>query len=233
MEIIRNELRRKVKTGIISTGSMSDPYNPLEKKLLLTRHGLELVSAHGFGIAIATKSALVTRDIDVLREIKEYSPAVVKITITTSQDELCAKLEPHISPSSQRFAALKDLAEAGIFCGVLMMPLLPYITDNEENIGGILRCAKAAGASFVYPSFGLTLRAGNREYFYAKLDENFPGLKEKYARRYGSRYECNSPRAKELWQFFKAECENLGLLWNMKHIVRTLNAPYEQEQLRF
>ena len=231
LRIIRDDLRRKTMKGVIGTGSMSDPYNPFERELLLTRHSLELINAFEFGVAIATKSALITRDIDLLGEIKTHSPVLVKITVTCADDRLSQLLEPHAATSSERFAAVKELSDSGIYCGILMMPILPYINDSEKNILGILHQAKNAGARFVYPAFGVTLRDRQRDYFYAQLDQHFPGVKEKYARRFGNSYSCASPDANQLFEVFKRECNTLGLLYDMKEIVRSYRLGYEQEQL--
>ena len=229
--IIRDDLRRKVKPGVVATGAMSDPYNPLERELKLTRNALELINAYDFGVAIDTKSALVTRDIDVLRDVKAHSPTIVKITITTADDNLCGKIEPRVSSASERFEAISKLAENGIFCGVLMMPILPFINDTDENITQILRMAKESGARFVYPAMGLTLRQGNREFFYEQLDKIYPQMKEKYIKRYGSRYYNPSPKAKKLWEIFIAECERLGLLYDMRAITSQYRAGYAEQQL--
>ncbi len=233
LELIRDDLRRKVKSGVVATGAMSDPYNPLEKELLLTRNALELINAFRFGVAIDTKSALIERDLDILQDIKRHSPVIVKLTITTHDDALCKKLEPRVSVSSERFAALKALAGGGIYCGVLMMPLLPFINDTEENVLGILEMAKDAGARFVYPSFGMTLRQGNREYYYEKLDALFPGLNQKYAKTYGDRYMCTSRHAKRLWGVFTERCRELGLMYDMNAITRAYKTGYGQQQLSF
>ena len=233
LRIIRDELRRKVKPGVIATGAMSDPYNPLEKDLKLTRNSLELINAFKFGVAIDTKSALVARDVDVLRDIKLHSPTIVKMTITSADNELCRKIEPNVSTTSERFEALSILADKGIYCGVLMMPILPFINDTEENIVGILRLAKEAGANFVYPAIGMTLRAGNREYYYSQLEKLFPQVKEKYIRQYGERYNCSSPKAKKLWGIFTAECARLGLSYNMQAITSQYKMGYEDRQLTF
>ena len=228
LQIIRDELRRKAVSGVITTGSMSDPYNPAECELKLTRHSLELINAFGFGVGIFTKSNLVVRDIDVLQDIKAHSPTTVNITVTTADDELCKKVEPNVAASSERFEALRNLAESGIFCGVLLMPVLPFINDTEENIIQILRRTKEAGGRFVYPAFGMTLRQGNREYYYDQLDKQFPGMdiKERYIKRYGLRYHCPSPKAKKLWALFTAECERLGLLYDMKAITLHMKSGY-------
>ncbi len=233
LELIRDDLRRKVKKGVVATGAMSDPYNPLERELLLTRNALELINAFRFGVAIDTKSALVERDLDILCDIKRHSPVIVKMTVTTNDDALCKKLEPNVSVSSERFAALEALSCGGIFCGVLMMPILPFINDTEENVLGIADNAKRAGARFVYPAFGMTLRQGNREYYYEKLDALFPGMNHKYAKTYGERYMCNSRKAKQLWNVFTERCRELGLLYDMKAITRAYKSRYEHQQLSF
>jgi len=233
LKIIRDELKRKVKTGVIATGAMSDPYNPFEQKLKVTRNALELINAFGFGVAIATKSSLVARDADILRDIKTHSPVIVKMTITTADDDLCKKLEPCVPASTERFAALEALASNNIYCGVLMMPILPFINDSEDNILEILNKAKAAGASFVYPAFGMTLRSGNREYYYEKISNLFPGVKEKYIKRYGDRYSCTSPKAKKLWEVFAAQCERLGMVYDMKAITNNYKMGYGDQQLTF
>lgn len=233
LEKVRNDLRRKVKTGVVGTGAMSDPYNSFEKRFELTRNSLELINAYGFGTAIDTKSPLVARDVDILRDIKSHSPVIVKMTITTADSTLCRKLEPNVSDSIRRFEALEKLSSAGIFCGVLMMPILPFINDTEENIIQILQNAKHSGARFVYPSMGMTLREGNREYYYEKLDELFPGTKQKYIQTYGNNYVCNSKKAKQLWNIFRENCERLGLMYNMNAITQSYKMGYGDRQLSF
>ncbi|MCL2200936.1 MAG: radical SAM protein [Oscillospiraceae bacterium] len=229
LRIIRDDLRRKVRSGVVGTGAMSDPYNPLERKLKLTRNALELINAYQFGAAIVTKSALVTRDADILQDIKRHSPVIVKLTITTDDDGLSQKIEPNAPCSSSRFAALKELSARGIYCGVLMMPILPFISDTEDSITGIVRLAKEAGAKFIYPAFGMTLRDGNREYYYQKLDELYPSLKEKYISRYGLRYNCTSPNAKKLWEAFVSECEKQEIIYSMKSITFQYKQGYEAQ----
>lgn len=229
LRIIRDDLNRKLNRGVIATGAMSDPYNPLERELRLTRNALELINAYQFGVAVDTKSTLITRDIDILQDIKAYSPIIVKVTITAADDDLSGKIEPHAPASSERFAAVKALSEQGIYCGILMMPILPFINDTEENILGILNKAKEAGAKFVYPAFGMTLRRGNREYYYEKLNTLFPGLKQKYIARYDNRYYCASPKAKRLWALFAEQCERLGLLYSMKSITFQYKMGYMEQ----
>ena len=233
LEIIQDELRRKTKTGVIGTGAMSDPYNPFEGKYQLTRQALQLIDTYHFGIAIATKSNLITRDIDILKKIKEHSPVICKITVTAADDKISRLIEPGVCVSSERMDAVRSLSQAGIFTGILMMPLLPYITDTPENILSIIQEAHKNGARFIYPLFGVTLRNGQREYLYQKYDELFPGrnLKQTYMKTYGYSYECHSPREKELTDIFIKECNRLGILYQMKDIIKAYKKGYEYEQL--
>lgn len=233
LRIIRDDLRRKVRTGVVGTGSMSDPYNPFEKELLLTRHGLELVDAFGFGAAIATKSTLLLRDLDILESIREHSPVLCKVTITTADDELAARIEPGVPVSSERFAMLEQLSSRGIFCGILLMPVLPWLEDTEENILAIVRRAHEVGARFIFAAFGVTLRNNQREWYFDQLNRLFPGqgLAERYIRQYGNQYECRSPHAAALWKRFAAECEAYGILYQMKDIVHAYRRGYEITQL--
>lgn len=230
---VRNELRAKAQTGVVATGSMSDPYNPFERDLLLTRRALELLGAYGFGAAIATKSTLITRDIDVLREIKAQAPVLCKITVTTVDEALAAKIEPHAPTPGARLAAIGQLAKNGIFAGILLMPVLPFITDTPESVRALVHAAADAGARFVYPAFGVTLRQNQREYFLQKAEEAFPGenLAARYVHRYGTRYECASPNARALWQCFTEACSKYGLLYEMRDIIAAYKQGYHTQQL--
>ena len=228
LRIIREELQRKSTRGVIATGAMSDPYNPLEQTLCLTRGALELIARFGFGVAIDTKGTLVARDVDALQEIKKQAAVLVKMTITTADAALCSNIEPHAASPEERFAAVRTLSDGGIFAGVLMTPILPFINDTEENIRDIITRAADAGAKFVYPAMGVTLRAGNREYFYEKLDAHFPGVKQKYMQAYGTQYMCTSPNAKRLWEIVAHQCGRLGLRYEMQEII----AAYKAEQGR-
>lgn len=231
LEIIRNDLSKKVKTGVVGTGAMSDPYNPFERDLCLTRNALELLSAFDFGVAIATKSDLIVRDIDVLGEIKKESPVLCKITVTTADDKLSKIIEPNVCASSQRFDAIAKLSQQQIYTGILLMPVLPFITDSQENIINIVRLANESGARFIYPAFGMTLRMNQREYYYNKLDIHFPGIKQLYIKNYGTRYECSSKMTGELWRIFVEECEKYGLLYKMKDIISGYRLGYSSRQL--
>lgn len=233
LRIIRDDLRRKVKKGVVGTGAMSDPYNPFEKEFQLTRHALELIDAYGFGAAVATKSALLERDIDVLSGIKEHSPVICKITVTTTDDSLAKKIEPHVSSPSSRLGLIEALRKKGIFTGILMMPVLPLLEDNEENILSIVKAAHETGANFIYPSFGVTLRNNQREWYFDRLKEQFPerDLAAEYIKRYGNSYGCTSPRAKSLWNLFSKECQRYGILYEMPDIIHSYKKNYEITQL--
>lgn len=233
LEIIRNDLRRKTRRGVVGTGAMSDPYNPFEEKFKLSRHALELCDAFEFGAAIATKSSLLERDIDVLQSIAEHSPVLLKITVTTADDDLAAKIEPHVSRPSDRFGMMKKLSAAGLYTGILLMPVLPFIEDNRENIGEIIRRAEEAGARFIYPAFGMTLRGNQRVWYYQKLDELFPeeGLIEAYQKKYGEYYECISPNARKLWEYFSEECRKRQIVYRMEDIISQYKRPYKVTQM--
>jgi len=235
LELIRDDLRRKVKPGVIATGSMSDPYNPFEKELELTRRALQLVDAYHFGVAIATKSDLIVRDMDILGFIREHSPVLCKLTVTTTDDALAAQVEPNAPSPTRRLEAIAALSRAGIFTGVLLMPVLPFLEDSEENVLRVVDRAAEAGARFVYAAMGMTMRPGQREYYLDALERAFPGrgLKERYLRQYGDRYQCGSPRARKLWEAFTARCGEKGLLYDMKHIISAYQRGYGDRQLSF
>lgn len=229
--IIENELNKKRKKGIIGTGAMSDPYNPFEKENKLTRNALELINTYRFGVSIATKSNLILRDIDILKRITNHSPVIIKLTITTSDDRLCKLVEPNVAVSSKRFDVIKQLSDNNIFSGILMMPVLPYIEDNEENIKDIIYLAHQNGAKFIYPAFGMTLRGNQRAWYYKKLDEKFPSVKQKYIRKYCGSYDCRSENSDILWKTFTYECKKLGIIYKMKDIINEYKNKYNNQQL--
>lgn len=237
LTIIERELKSKRKTGMVITGSMSDPYNPFESDERLTRSALQLIAKYGYGCCIDTKSNLVVRDTDVLQKIKEYAPAVVNFTVTTSDDTMCKKLERNVCETSRRFAAIKELTDSGITaCGVLLMPILPFINDTEENITAIVENAAASGAKWVYSGarqngFGVTLRQNQREYYYMWLERLFPQLKEKYEKTFGESYNCVSPNTQKLLRCFETQCNKYGLLYKMTDIVSFIRKDYEIKQL--
>ncbi|MBN2147222.1 MAG: hypothetical protein JW726_07530 [Anaerolineales bacterium] len=214
VELLRDALPRKRQRGTVGTGSMNDPYMPVERKYRLTGQALEVIADNCFPVHILTKSDLVLRDLDTLRKINEVF-AAVSFTITTADDMLAKKLEPGAPPPSARFAAMRALAGAGIATGVMMMPILPFLEDTEENITQIVEQAADCGARYILPSMGMTLREGSREYFYTRLDEHFPGVREKYERRFGLRYECYSPQAKALYARLGELCGRYGIASKM------------------
>lgn len=231
--IIRNDLRRKVKKGVIGTGSMSDPYNPFEKETELTRHALELVDAFGFGIAIATKSDLILRDIDILKQIKEHSPVICKITVTTVKEDLAAKVEPHAPSPQKRLEAIRRLRQEGIFAGILMMPVLPFLEDSVENVLEVVEEAHRAGANFIYPAFGVTLRENQRIWYFDRLREQFPqeNYPERYREVYGNNYQCTGRNVKKLWAAFSKKCEEYRILYRMKDITHAYKGNYGDGQM--
>ena len=231
LALLEKALLTKRNPCMIGTGAMTDPYIPLEDNLQMTRGALEMIDKHGFGVAIQTKSAGILRDLDVLKRINEKTKAVVQMTLTTQNDDLCRILEPNVSVTSERVAALKQFREAGIPTVVWLCPILPYINDTRENIEGILEsCIDAGVKGILCFNMGLTLREGNREYFYARLDRHFPGLKEQYIREFGSRYECNSPRNMELMRLYHKTCEKAGLMHDIPGIFTYLHT-FETKEL--
>ena len=235
LRILRDDLARKVRPAFIGMGAMSDPYNPFEKELQLTRHALELIDAYDCGVAIATKSDLIVRDIDILTSIQRRSPVICKLTVTTTDGALAAGLEPNAPSPGARLAALKTLSGAGLFAGVLLMPVLPFLEDGDEGVLAVVEAAARAGARFIYPAFGVTMRQGQREYFLDGLERAFPGqrLKERYLRQYGDRYQCASPRARALWKVFTEACRERRILYDMRSIRRAAALGYEERQLTF
>ncbi len=205
LELLKKELPRKRVKGYVSTGSMNDPYQPLERVRGLTRGALEIVAAHRFPVHIITKGDLVVRDVDLLCAIRDATGprgAVVSFTITTPDDDLSRRLEPGAPASSARFAALAALAARGLWAGVTLMPVLPLIEDDEESVRRLVERAAGCGAKYVIPAWGLTLRNRQRTYYYQQLDRLFPGLREKYERAYRERYSAGSPNARRLERVF-------------------------------
>jgi len=203
-------MKRKRKKGIIYTGSMSDPYLPAEEELEITKRSLEVIRDCGFGVQITTKSDLIVRDLDLLKDISERYCSVV-FTLTTTDEMLANKIEAAAPSPSRRIAAIQALVDGGIHVGIAMTPILPFIEDDEDNLSAILTTAKDAGASFVYASTGMTLRDRQREYYYKKLDQYFPGLTEIYRKTYGDMYSCSSPKSRELKNFIKTKANLLGI----------------------
>ncbi len=211
-QLLEAALRSKRRRCMIGTGAMCDPYFPLEAELKLTRKCLELIERYRFGVALQTKSDLIMRDIDLIDSINRSSKAVVQMTLTTADDKLCGIIEPNVCPTSRRFEVLCEMRDRGIPTVVWMTPILPWINDTKENILAIVDMAKRAGSyGIIAFGIGMTLRNGDREYFYAQLDKHFIGLKQRYIERYGDSYEIPVPNGGELWRLFKAECDKAGL----------------------
>lgn len=217
--LLEDALRRKRKKCMIGTGAMSDPYMPLEKELLYTRRSLELIEQYGFGATMITKSDLILRDLDLLLKIHEKSRCVVQMTLTTYDEALCQKLEPCVCTTRERVKVLKILQEHGIPTVVWFCPILPFINDTEENISGIVDlCGEAGVYGILCFDMGLTLREGNREYFYRQLDKHFPGMKERYIRTYGNQYQIPSPNRRRLFDLFYRKCREYGIETDIEKI---------------
>ena len=210
LELLEDALPRKRKVGIIGFGSMNDPYTFAERQYGLTWKALEIVARHRFPVHIITKSDLVLKDLDILRRINRVK-ARVSFTVTTTDDALARVLEPAAPSPSRRLAAMAALAEAGIETGVVMMPILPFIEDSPENILAVVNAAAAHQADYVIPSFGMTIREGQREHFYQKLDEHFPGMRQDYERTFGLSYHCPARNHTYLAEIFYQACKELGL----------------------
>jgi len=210
IELLGAELGRKRRKGVIGTGSMHDPYMPLEESVQLTRRALEVIADYGFGVHVITKSDLVLRDLDLLKKIARVS-AAVSLTITTTDDALAKKIEPGAPPSSVRFRALRRIAASGIEARVALMPILPFLEDSWENVSAILEEASRCGARTVIPWFGMSMRDRQRSYFYDRLDELFPGIRPRYETSFREDYMCPSPNAQVLAERFNARCVELGL----------------------
>ena len=212
-ELLAQALRSKRNKCMIGTGAMSDPYMHCEADLKLTRRCLEIIRDNGFGAAIQTKSDLILRDIDLLDEINRSAKCVVQLTLTTYDDDLCAILEPNVCNTRRRIEVLEQMRERGIPTVVWLTPILPFINDTVDNVAAILNeCARTGVKGVIDFGMGLTLREGDREYYYAALDKHFPGLKAQYIRRYGSAYELPSPNAPELRAVFRKICAENGML---------------------
>ena len=235
VELLENALRRKRNKCMIGTGAMSDPYMPIEEKLGNMRKCLEVIERYGFGVTMITKSTKVLRDLDLLKKINEKSKCVVQMTLTTYDEDLCRIVEPNVETTYERFRALEILRDNGIPTVVWLCPILPFINDTEENIRGILDyCVRAKVKGIINFDMGVTLRDGNREYFYKKLDEHFPGLKEKYIRMYGNSFQLSSPNSRQLNMIYKSECIKNGIMCDVNECFEYLNKyedKYSGEQI--
>lgn len=229
LELLETALRHKRSKCMIGTGSMSDPYMPLEKELGTVRKVLELIDRYDFGFTMITKSNLVLRDLDLLKKINDKTKCVVQMTLTTYDESLCKKIEPNVCTTRERFETLKILRDAGIPTVVWMSPILPFINDTRENLEGILNyCIEAKVYGIICFGIGVTLRDGDREYFYRSLDRLFPGVKEKYINTYGNQYEISSPNNHELMKLYYQKCSQNHIETNNDKIFEYLHT-YEEK----
>ncbi len=232
-ELLETALRSKRKKCMIGTGAMSDPYMHIEKDLCLTGKCLEIIRQYEFGVAIQTKSDLILRDIDLLDEINRAAKCVVQMTLTTYDDGLCRILEPNVCNTKRRIEVLEEMQKRGIPTIVWITPVLPFINDTEENLTAILNeCARTGVKGIIDFGMGLTLREGDREYYYAALDKHFPGMKERYIKRYGNSYELPSPNARNLTAVFKRICRERGIMSTPEECFGFMNElPEKYEQM--
>lgn len=230
IDLLEYALKHKRKKCMIGTGSMTDPYIPLEMEIKNVRKALDLIYKQGFGFTVITKSDLILRDLDILQEINKRTKCVVQITLTTYNEDLCRKIEPNVSTTSKRFEVLKKLRDAGIPTVVWLTPILPFINDTEHNISNILdMCIEAKVYGIICFGMALTLREGNREYFYKQLDHLFPYLKEKYIQTYGNQYIIESSNNSPLMKLFYEKCSNNGIICNNKQIFQYLHTFEKKE----
>lgn len=229
INLLAHALKHKRKKCMIGTGSMTDPYIPLEMEIGNVRKALHLIDEHGFGFTAITKSDRILRDIDLLRKINEKTKCVVQMTLTTYDEDLCRKLEPNVCTTRRRFEVLKELRDARIPTVVWMTPILPFINDTEENISGILdMCIEAKVYGVICFGMGLTLREGNREYFYGQLGRLFPGLREAYISAFKNQYVAESPDSGRLMKLFHQQCAAAGIVHNNEQIFQYLHT-FEQK----
>lgn len=229
--LLEKALKSKRKKCMIGTGAMSDPYIPLERELKLTRQCLEIIDKYGFGATVLTKSSDVLRDLDLFRRINSKSKAVVQMTLTTYDEAMCRIIEPNVSTTKERFEALKIFRDNGIPTVVWLDPFLPFINDTEENIRGLLDyCVKAKIKGIICFDIGLTLRSGNREYFYKQLDKHFPKLKEKYISSYGNSYEITSRNRDKLMKIITDVCRKNGIMYNVNEVFAYLHRFESKEE---
>ncbi|MCI8394106.1 MAG: radical SAM protein [Bacilli bacterium] len=219
LEILEGELASKGLKGVVNFGTLSDPYNKEEEHLEITRNALKLILKYGFGVSIDTKSDLILRDLDLLTEIAKKNSVIIKISITCADDEMARRVEPFVPSSKRRFEVLKKLREAGLYVGVLMTPVLPFLTDTEDNIREIIKKGKKADAKFIYTKMGMNLRTNQRDYYYQKIEELYPGLSSDYEAVYGRKYLCSSLQYRHLMELFLNLCHQNGILTEMEDII--------------
>ena len=230
-ELLEEKLKSKRKRCMIGTGAMSDPYIPIDESLKNTRACLEIIEKYGFGLAIQTKSNLILRDLDLLKSISRKAKCVVEITLTTFDEGLCKIVEPNVCTSLERFETLKTMRDNGIKTVVWLCPLLPFINDTAENLLGILGyCVEAGVYGILCFGMGVTLREGDREYFYKMLDRHFPGLRDKYEKKYGNSYVVTSDNNRELMAIFLKTCRENNIVSNNEDIFKFMSTLEEKDR---
>ena len=230
-DLLENTLKKKRNKGMIATGSMTDPYVPIEAELKITRKCLNIIDRFDFGVVIQTKSNLIMRDIDILESIHKKTKCVVAVTLTTYDEELCRKLEPNVCTTRERVQVLMEMKKRGIPTIVWLTPFLPFINDTEENLRGLMNyCIEAGVYGIMNFGIGLTLREGNREYFYSQLDKLFPGMKERYIETYGDSYEVTSPNNDRLMKIFTNLCEEHNIVYDKEELHRYMRE-YKNKQI--
>lgn len=225
IQLLKKEIAKKKEKGTIGLGSMNDPYMPVELELEMTKQALEVIANHRFPVHMITKSDLVLRDLDLYKRIN-FVYAAISFTITTADDNLAKKIEPAAPAPSKKFKAMEKIAANGVMTGITLMPLLPYIQDNVDNIVDIVKAAKNSGASYIIPAFGVTLRDRQRDYFYKKLEKEFPGIKERYIKKFKNNYFCLPEKVRVLDMIFREQCYKQGIPVKIKQFT-----PGEPEQL--
>ncbi|MGL1934963.1 MAG: radical SAM protein [Fibrobacterales bacterium] len=208
--LLNKELSKKRIKGTIGTGSMNDPYMPIEKKYKLTRQALKAIYLNRFPLHIITKGTLVTRDRDILQEIHKLY-AAISFSITTPHDAIARSIEPGAPNATNRFSAMKTLALTGLYTGVTLMPSLPWITDDINDLKMLINKSVDAGAQYIISGFGVTLRDRQRDHFFKELDQRFPTHKERYLNTYGTSHSCTPTHHQQLDEVFQELCYVKGI----------------------
>jgi DNA repair photolyase len=234
-ELLEDALKKKRKKCMIGTGAMGDPYIPIPENLGNIRACLKIIEKYGFGLAIQTKSNLILRDLELLKKINRHAKCIVEMTLTAHDEQLCGIIEPNAATTRERFDVLKIMRDNDIKTIVWLSPVLPFINDTKENLIGILNyCIEAKVYGIICFGMGLTLREGDREYFYENLDKHFPGLKEKYRKKYGNNYILTSGNNEGLMEIFNRVCDENNIAHDAEELfnyMRTFEAKNRKEQL--
>lgn len=232
MEVIQRELLCITPNNIIGFYQNPDPYNDAEKDALLMKRTLEIIRLAGLGVFIETTSDLILRDLSILQEIAQKSPVVVAIPIGNSTDTIQEKFEADSFKNYHaRIKLIHKIKDAGLTVGVILKPIIPFMNDNVENILQIVEDASVAGADFIYPGFVLSMESDQRLLFYEMVDEYFPGLKNIYMDRFGSKKTWTSTTLPSLKKEFVFSCKKKKIAFGMKDITN-LYKPNKIEQFK-